>query len=140
LGAVWNLAGALSRTQLGVLKHPFGGEVLLREGDDDGRSGLATGDAEPGIHQFHRPSSRIEAGTMTSRTRVALMAIATAIPTPSCFIGRIPAKANPPKTTTMNSAAPEISGVVPATPRATLSVLSPVFTNSSRTRPSRNTS
>ena len=68
------------------------------------------------------------------------MAIATAIPNPSCFIGRIPAKANPPNTTTMRRAAPEISGAVLATPRATLWVLSPVLTNSSRTRPRRKTS
>src|SRR4051794_23152417 len=51
-----------------------------------GTTGAATGWAawgpgipSPGIHQFHRPSSRIDAGTMTSRTSVASMAIATAI-------------------------------------------------------------
>jgi hypothetical protein len=62
------------------------------------------------------------------------------MPKASCFIGRMPAKEKAPNTTTISSAAPEISGAVCASPRATLPVLSPVRRCSSRTRLRRKTS
>jgi hypothetical protein len=94
----------------------------------------------PGIHQFQAPINRMEAGTTTSRTTVASMAIATAMPSPSCSTGRMPAKEKAPNTTTMGRAAPEISGAVRARPRATLPTSSPVRRWSSRTRLNRKTS
>jgi anthranilate/para-aminobenzoate synthase component II len=79
-----------------------------------------------GSHQFHLPSRRMVAGTSRARTTVASMMIAMAMPNPSCSIGTIPVNANAPKTATMSSAAPEISGAVDSKPAATEPVLSPV--------------
>ncbi len=55
-------------------------------------------------------------------------------------MGTMPVNPKEPKTATISSAAPEISGAVRVRPRATETVLSPVARYSSRTRPSRKTS
>lgn len=70
-----------------------------------------------GIHQFHRPSIVIVAGTRTIRTSVASSMIATAIPTPSCLTTTSTSVAEPRKTATMIEAAAEITRPVEERPR-----------------------
>src|SRR3972149_873925 len=80
-----------------------------------------------GRYQFQRPSSFIDAGTRTERMIVASMSTAAPRPKPvCCSITRSPI-ANPPNTATMISAAPVISRPVDRNPKATASVLSPVW-------------
>lgn len=71
---------------------------------------------------------------------VASTTIANAIPSPSSCTGSTLARANAPKTVTIKMAAPEISGAVRASPRATDSVLLAPPNHSSRTRLRRKTS
>ena len=96
--------------------------------------------SQAGSHQFHLPSSVIVAGTRTIRTTVASRTIATAMPKPSCLTTVSASVAKPRKTTTMIAAAEEITRPVAARPRSTLAVASPVCSQNSRIRESRNTS
>ena len=59
-----------------------------------------------GAHQFQPPRSAIRLGTSSARTRVASIATATAIPTPSSLTIRSPEVANAPTATQKRSAAP----------------------------------
>src|SRR6185436_11065050 len=60
----------------------------------------------PGAHQFHLPISRIVAGTSRTRTIVASMRTAIAMPTPIDLIVIDSARAKAENTVTMISAAP----------------------------------
>lgn len=93
-----------------------------------------------GSHQFHRPNSFMAAGTSTSRTIVASIAIATALASPICWRLGTPALTNDRKTATMMSAALVIVAALVARPCATARVLSPLIAYRSRMRVSMNTS
>ena len=80
------------------------------------------------------------AGTSTIRTRVASMSIATARPSPICLMTSSGPRANERNTMIMMAAAAVITLAVAASPSATASPLSSVFTHSSRMRESRKTS
>ena len=80
------------------------------------------------------------AGTSTMRTTVASTRTAVASPSPSIFSDGTGLATKLRKTATMMSAAEVTTRPVPASPRATASVLSPVRAYSSRIRDSRNTS
>ena len=96
--------------------------------------------SQAGSHQFQRPSMVIVAGTRTIRTAVASSTIATAIPKPSILTTASASVAKPRNTATMIAAADEMTRPVEARPRTTLPRASPVRSQSSRTRESRNTS
>ena len=80
----------------------------------------------PGAHQFQRPINRIVAGTRRTRTIVASMRTAIAIPTPMLLIVIDSARAKAENTVTMIRAAPVITPAVFDRPSATDAVLSPV--------------
>ena len=80
------------------------------------------------------------AGTRTIRTTVASSAIAVAIPSPSIFTVTSTSLAKPRNTATMIAAAAEITRPVDDSPLTTLSRASPLSSQCSRTRESRNTS
>jgi len=80
------------------------------------------------------------AGTSTMRTTVASTSTATAMPRPNSFNWRSTPSTNALKTHTMMSAAAVITRAVTASPSATAEALSPVRSNSSFMRDSRNTS
>jgi hypothetical protein len=87
-----------------------------------------------------RPSSRIVAGTATTRTTVASMRTAAARPNPIALkaSSRLPVKAA--NTTTMISAADVTVRPVRSSPRVTARALEPVRSHSSRIRVIRKTS
>ncbi len=71
---------------------------------------------------------------------MASSTIATAMPKPSCLTTVSASVAKPRNTTTMIAAAEEMTRPVEARPRSTLPLASPVRSQSSRIRESRNTS
>ncbi len=94
----------------------------------------------PGAHQFHGPSSRITAGTSSTRTMLASIATAIAMPTPMDLIVTSSASTNAKKTLTMTSAAPVITRAVRTTPSTTEATLSPVRRHASWIRERSSTS
>ena len=86
------------------------------------------------------PSSAIVAGTSTSRTTVASIAMAVARPMPIILMATAGSSAKPRNTATMISAAEVMTRAVEDRPATTEPLLSPVRRYSSRTRLSRNTS
>ena len=96
--------------------------------------------SQAGIHQFHRPTSRITAGTRIVLTRVASIRTATASPNPMSLNGTSRPAAKAANTVTMTRAAEVIVRAVLSRPLATASWLSPVRRYFSRIRLSRNTS
>jgi hypothetical protein len=79
-------------------------------------------------------------GTRSARTTVASRATAIATPSPSALISTMSANANEPATTTTIRAADVTIRPLRSRPRATASVLSPVASQTSFMRLSRNTS
>ena len=69
-----------------------------------------------GSHQFQRPISLMAAGTMTSLTIVASIAMATAVENPSCWTVTNGAMRNAAVIEAISKAAPEISGAVSTRP------------------------
>jgi hypothetical protein len=100
----------------------------------------STRSSQRGRYQLARPRSAIVAGTSTRRTTVASMRTATAIPTPIIFTVTFGSSAKPTNTAIMIAAALVMTRPVAARPRTTLPCGSPVASQSSRIRESRNTS
>jgi hypothetical protein len=96
--------------------------------------------SRPGIHQFHLPASRMNAGTSIARTIVASISTAIASPNPICFISGIATSRNEAKIATMIVAAEVTTPPVRSSPRATASTVSPLRSHSSRIRLTMNTS
>src|SRR5258708_38887228 len=72
-----------------------------------------------GAHQLKSPNRRIVAGTMSTRTKVASIATAIAIPRPIAFTTTTVARVKAAKTATMIAAALVISPPVLSSPSAT---------------------
>ncbi len=81
----------------------------------------------PGAHQLARPSSRMVAGTSSTRTIVASTIRATIMPTPISLMNVMPEAENAPTTMTSSRAALVITPPVRWRPLATAAVLSPVW-------------
>jgi hypothetical protein len=80
------------------------------------------------------------AGTSSMRTTVASRATASTVPSPICLMVSIPAAMNPANTTTSSSAAEVTIRPERWSPTATARSLSPVSSQASLIRDSRNTS
>ena len=96
--------------------------------------------SQRGSHQLASPISAIVEGTRIIRTMVASTNTATVNPTANILTSTSDDSRNAANTLIMMSAADVITLAVAASPSTTLRWLSPVRTNSSRTRLSRNTS
>ena len=69
-----------------------------------------------GSHQFQRPIRRMAAGTMTSLTIVASMAMATAVANPNCWTVTSGVTTKAANIVAISTAAPDISGAVSTSP------------------------
>ena len=91
-------------------------------------------------HQFQRPISFMVAGTSSIPTTVASSTTAMAMPRPTSLMVSSSPAAKPRNTITIRAAAEVTIRPVRCSPRATARSLSPVWSQASLIRESRNTS